>query len=172
MRRCDVIDELLDENRLADAGAAEQADLAALGIGADQVDNLDTGLEDFSGGFLLFKRRSLAVDGEALHLFGQRRVVERLAEQVKDAAKAGVADGDGDGAAGVDGLHTAGQSVGRAHGDAANHAAADLLFHLGGDRLAVVLQRDRIQQIRQVLLREADVEHRAGDLDDGADVFG
>ena len=52
------------------------------------------------------------------------------------------------------------------------NAAADLLLHLGGDRLAVVLQRDRVQQIRQTCLREADVEHRSGDLDDGADVFG
>ena len=42
----DVADQLLDDDRLADAGAAEHADLAALAEGRDQVDDLDAGLED------------------------------------------------------------------------------------------------------------------------------
>ena len=41
----EVVDQLLDEHGLADAGAAEQADLAALGVGREQVDDLDAGLE-------------------------------------------------------------------------------------------------------------------------------
>ena len=41
-----VVDELLDDNGLADASAAEQARLAALDEGLDQVDGLDAGLED------------------------------------------------------------------------------------------------------------------------------
>ena len=36
-----VVDQLHDEHCLAHAGAAEEADLAALGVGADQVDYLD-----------------------------------------------------------------------------------------------------------------------------------
>jgi hypothetical protein len=42
----DVVDQLLDQHGLADAGAAEQADLAALGVGREQVDDLDAGDED------------------------------------------------------------------------------------------------------------------------------
>src|SRR3712207_9240019 len=41
----DVVDQLLDEDGLADAGAAEQADLAALGVRGEQVDDLDAGLD-------------------------------------------------------------------------------------------------------------------------------
>src|SRR5918999_800726 len=44
----DVPDELLDEHGLADAGAAEQADLAALGVWGEQVYDLDAGLEDLA----------------------------------------------------------------------------------------------------------------------------
>src|SRR3972149_2070838 len=40
-----VLDELHEEHRLADAGAAEQADLAAAEIRREQVDDLDAGLE-------------------------------------------------------------------------------------------------------------------------------
>ena len=61
----DVVDQLLDQDRLADAGAAEQADLAALGIGFQQVDDLDAGLEDLDGRALVLKGRGLAVDAGA-----------------------------------------------------------------------------------------------------------
>jgi hypothetical protein len=37
----DVVDELHDDDGLADAGAAEQADLAALQVRLEQVDDLD-----------------------------------------------------------------------------------------------------------------------------------
>ena len=39
-----VVDQLLDQHGLTHTGAAEQADLAALGIRLQQVDDLDTGL--------------------------------------------------------------------------------------------------------------------------------
>ena len=42
----DVVDQLLDQHRLADAGAAEEADLAAAHVRRDQVDHLDARLED------------------------------------------------------------------------------------------------------------------------------
>ena len=51
----DVVDQLLDEHGLADAGAAEQADLAALGVWREQVDDLDAGLEDLRLGRLVDK---------------------------------------------------------------------------------------------------------------------
>ena len=48
VRLRDVVDQLLDEHGLADAGAAEQADLAAFGIGREQVHDLDAGDENFA----------------------------------------------------------------------------------------------------------------------------
>src|SRR3972149_3920721 len=53
----DVIDQLHHVHGLAHAGAAEQADLAALGERAHQVDHLDAGLEQF------LARRKLVVLG-------------------------------------------------------------------------------------------------------------
>src|SRR6185437_12028436 len=41
-----VVDELLNNHRLADAGAAEQSDLAALHERRDEIDDLDPRLED------------------------------------------------------------------------------------------------------------------------------
>jgi hypothetical protein len=48
VRLGDVVDQLHDQHGLADAGAAEQADLAALGVGREQVDDLDAGVSRIS----------------------------------------------------------------------------------------------------------------------------
>ena len=61
-----VADELLDDDRLADAGAAEDADLAALGERRDEVDDLEARLEDFGRGGLLLERGARAMDRVAL----------------------------------------------------------------------------------------------------------
>ena len=66
MLRGHVADEFLDDDGLADAGAAEDADLAAFGERADQVDDLDAGLEDLGLGRLLVERGSRAVDRQPL----------------------------------------------------------------------------------------------------------
>ena len=55
MLGCDVVDQFLNDNRLANAGAAEQADLAAFQIRLDQIDNFDSGLEHFEARVLLDK---------------------------------------------------------------------------------------------------------------------
>src|SRR6188472_106051 len=58
----DVVDELHDDDRLAAAGATEGADLAALGEGADEVDDLDARLENLGGRVLVGELRCRAVN--------------------------------------------------------------------------------------------------------------
>ncbi len=62
----DVPDQLLDEHGLADSGAAEEADLAALHVRREEVDDLDAGLEDLDGRLQLLEVRRIAVDRPAL----------------------------------------------------------------------------------------------------------
>ena len=62
----DVVDELHDDDRLAHAGAAEQADLAALQEGLDQVDDLHAGLEHLHLRGLLVEGGRRAVNGHCL----------------------------------------------------------------------------------------------------------
>ena len=62
----DTGDHLLDEHRLADTGTTEEADLATLHVGGQQVDDLDAGLEHLGLGLELVEGRGLAVDAPAL----------------------------------------------------------------------------------------------------------
>ena len=62
MLQGDVVNQLHDDDGLADAGAAEQADLAALQVRLEQIDDLDAGLEHLQLGGLLLERRRVTVD--------------------------------------------------------------------------------------------------------------
>ncbi len=172
----DVVDQLLDQHRLAHAGAAEEADLAALDVRRDQVDHLDPGLEDLHRRRELAERRRVAVDGHALHAFERRLVVDRLAEHVPDPAEGLLADRDRDRPAGVDHVEPAREPVGRVHRNRADAIVAEMLLHLRDQRrrLAAVaaryLDRERVVDPGQ-LAGERDVDHDALDLDHLADVL-
>jgi hypothetical protein len=79
VRLGDVVDELLNQHRLADTGTSEESDLSSSCVRGKQVDDLsrfssaearegwkkgdlDAGLKDFSGGGLVNELRSLGVD--------------------------------------------------------------------------------------------------------------
>ncbi len=132
----DAVDHLLDEDGLADTGTTEQADLAALDVRGEQVDDLDAGLEHLG-----LATRAGRTAG-AWRWIGQRSVmssdavgdVERLAEGVEDVALGDVADRHGDRRAGVAHLGAADETVGRLHRDGADHVVADVLGDLEGQR--------------------------------------
>src|SRR2546426_4815574 len=84
-------------DRLPDAGAAEQADLAALHERRDQIDDLDAGLEHLRLGLEIDELGRLAVDRPALRVRCNRvAFVHRLAQHLEDATERRLADGDGD----------------------------------------------------------------------------
>ena len=74
----DVVDEFLDQHGLADAGAAEQADLAALRIGREQVDDLDAGDENGRFGRLVDEQRGFGVDRHRAFGADRAAFVDRL----------------------------------------------------------------------------------------------
>src|SRR5690606_32341696 len=97
----DVIDQFHHVNGLADAGAAEQADLTALGERAYQVDHLDAGFQQFLRRRQLVILWSLAVNGNT-HIGPDRsRFIDRVAQHVHDAAQGGGTDRHRDRGAGI-----------------------------------------------------------------------
>jgi hypothetical protein len=163
----DVADQLGDDDRLADAGTAEDAGLAALGEGRDQVDDLDPGLEDFDLRRLVFERGRGAVDRVGGLDLDRSRLVDRLADDVEDAAERLQSDWDGDRRPDVDDLHSTLQPIGRAHRDRAHPVVAEVLLDFESQGVAVLEgDLDAVVDLGQLFRRELDVDHRAGDLDD------
>ena len=109
----DVVDQLLDQHGLADAGAAEQADLAALGVRREQIDDLNAGDQDLGLGGLIDIGGSRRVYRPLLRGLDRAGLVDRLAHHVHDTSERFVAYRDGDRLAGVDYVLAAHQAFGR-----------------------------------------------------------
>ncbi len=165
----DVVDQLLDEHRLADAGAAEQADLAALGVGREQVDDLDAGGKDFDLGRLFGEFRRGAMDRQHMLVTDRAALVDRLADHVDDAAQRGRPHRNHDRAAGVGDFLAARHAVGRIHGDGADLVLAEMLGDLEHQGLALIGRAQGRHDGRQIGV-EVDVHDGAHHLRYRADI--
>src|SRR5699024_6405951 len=125
----DVVDQFQHVDGLADAGTAEQPDLATLGERAQQVDDLDAGFQQFLGAGLVFVAGGLALDRPLFVGFDRTTLVLRLAEYVHDAPQRGCAHRHRNRLAGIFGFDAARQAFSYTHGDTAYDAVTDLLFH-------------------------------------------
>ncbi len=168
-----VVDELHDDDGLADAGASEQADLAPFPVRGEQVDDLDPGLEDLDLGRLLLERRRVVVNRGGLLGLDRGEAIDGLADHVEDAAEALGADRHPDGAARVTYFHAAHEAVGAVHGDRADRVLAQVLGDL--ERQVVLRPRDagvahleRVEDHRELALVELDVDDGPDDLHDSA----
>ena len=160
----DVVDQLEHVDGLADAGTAEQANLAALGERAHQVDDLDAGFQQLVGGRLVLVARCRAVDFPAVGVLDRTDFVNRVTEHVHDATQRRLADRHGDRLAGVGGDQATLEAVGGAQSDRAHHAVTQLLLHFQRDLGAFDLQC--VIHLRHVRAGELDVHHRTDDLND------
>ena len=145
MRLGDVVDQLHDDHGLADAGAAEQPDFAALRIGRQQIDDFDPGNQDLRLGRLIGEIRRRPMDRQAQ--FGHYRTafIDRLPDDIEDAAQGFRADRHHDRLAGIDRLGAAHQPVGCIHRDRAHDVFAELLRHFKDELVGSTLDMQRIQ---------------------------
>ncbi len=168
VRLRDVVDELLNENRLAHAGAAEEADLAAARIGREQVDDLDARDEHFGFRRLFDEGRRFLVDFAGRIGLDRTGFVHRLANDVDDAAERSFANRHGDRAARILHFLAANETFRRIHRDGTDGVLAEVLRDFENEALAIVLRLKRIQDGRQVTV-ELDVHNGANHLTDLAD---
>ena len=170
----DVVDEFENDDGLADAGTAERTGLAALDEGADEVDDLDAGLENLGLGVLLDERGGRAVNRVALGVRDRALAVDRRAGDVENAAEHAFADGHRDRRAGVDDRPAAHEALGGGHRDGAHDAFAEMLLHFEREELFGAgrgeVDGQRLIDGGDVMLLKLDVNDGADDLDDFADV--
>jgi len=97
-------------------------------------------------------------------------VIDGFTQKVEHPAKGFLADRDGDGRAGIDGIDAAPQAIGGAQRHRADAAAAQVLLDFAGqiDDQAILLRVDfkGVVDGRKLILGELGVESRADDLRD------
>ncbi|MNV31985.1 hypothetical protein D3C71_1233090 [compost metagenome] len=161
----DIVDQFLDRYGLTYAGTAEQADLTALGVRCEQVDNLDASLQDFSLRRQLVKGRSCAVDWILLSCTDWFTVINRIAQYVKYPAECNIANGNGNRSSLIYRIHAADQSVRGGHGDTTNQIVAQMIGHFQGQlfiasMLCAGSDFDCIENFRQLSALKLNVDNR------------
>ena len=167
----DIVDQLLNQDGLADTRAAEQADLAASGIRREQVDDLDAGLEDLGRRVLLGKYRRSAVDRPLFLRFDRSLFVDGLTQHIEHSSQRRFTDRRFDGAAGGQHLVAAADSFTRGEHNAAHRVTADMLCDLHHAHLPVRCSRQSLVDLRQTAALKGNIYDRAGHLHYGTFAF-
>ena len=169
MRFRDVVDEFHDQNGLADTGATEQADLAALCVRREKIDDLDACHQNLCFCRLVDIFRCRAVDRVLLGRLDRLAFVDRLTDDVQDAAKGLRSDRNGNRCTGIGGVRTTNQTFGRVHGDGPYRGLTKMLCHLKNKALTVIVDLEGVLNGRKLAI-ERDIDNGADDLTDFADI--
>ncbi len=124
----DVVDEFLDQYRLAHTGSSEESDLTSLGIRLDQVNDLDTGKKHlvFSGEVLV--GRGFFMNGISVLSGNFTQAIDSLSHDIEKTSLDVVSNRHGDGFAQVNGLGSAGKTIRRIHGNSTHGVFANMLL--------------------------------------------
>ncbi len=126
----DVVNQLHDQNGLAHARPAEQANLAALQIGLDQIDDLDSRFKHFKRGGLIFKQWRRAVNRIVGVANDGTELIDGFPKNVHHPAKSWPAHGNLNPFPEVVGFHAAHHALDRLHRDGADAAFSEVLLDL------------------------------------------
>ena len=166
-----IVDQLHNQNCFANTSTSEQTDLTALCVRTDQVNNLDSSLQDFGSRHLLFIGRCRTVDGPVLLGLWCRKVIYRIAQKIKYSSQALFSNRNLDRLSGVHSLGSPYQTVSGIHGNAAHCIIPDLLGNLCGELGAFMINFDGIEKCRQFIMSEPDIQYRTDYLHNLANVF-
>ena len=167
-----IVDELLNQNGLANTSAAEQTGLATTNVGFEKVYGLDAGLENLGLGGQLVEAGRGMVDRIVILDLGHLLAVHRLTHNVPDATEGLLANGHLHGSARIDHLEAALKTIGGCHSDRADNVAGQLTFNLenGLDvaHRGISVNGKGVVDVGHAIF-EFDVDNGADDADDVAD---
>ena len=162
---CHVADQFLDKDRLANTCTAEQTDLSALGVGCDQINDLDTRLQNLLYGLLVCKSRRPAVDLPALSA-QLLPAVNRITEYVEQPSQIVISHRNGDSAAERDDRHILLKSFARSQQNTANGMITDMLRHFHDAFFPVVVTlKGRLDAGKRQVVK-FHIDNRSHDLRD------
>src|SRR5688572_21252588 len=108
-----VVDQLHDQNRLANARTAEQPDLSTTKKWLNKIDDLDAGLEHFKFRRLLIESGSMAMDRVTRIGHKLAQFINRIPDYVHYPSQCWAPDRDRDRASEIRHFHSSDHSLGR-----------------------------------------------------------
>ena len=130
-----ISDQLLNQDCLTYTGTAEQTDLSAFLVRAEEINDLDTCLKDLCLCGLFLKARGFAVDRELFLRLRSFFIVDRLSQNIENSSKCLLTDRHHDRSTGRYGIHAADKTVGGTESDASYRIITEMLGNLIADML-------------------------------------
>ena len=171
MLQSNVVDQLHDENCLADARATKEANLSTTRVGGEKIYNLNARLEHLDFGTLFDEARRGAVNGGGVRRIDGAQLVDGLADDIHDSAENVGAYRNRDGAPGVLDGQAAGESIRSVHRDTADRVFTEVHRNLNDQVVFLVADEGIAHGESGVDVREFSgwkfhIHYGARDLDD------
>ena len=146
----------------------KRTNLATLGVRGEEVNDLDTSLENGGPDVHFREGRGLGVDGEVGIRLDGATLVNWLTNDVHDAAKGGETGGDGDGITGVNDGLAANETLGTVHGNGADGVLTEMLGNLEDEAGIVVLDLKGVEDGGQAAVLKLDIDDGTNDRHNAA----
>ena len=163
---CNVVDQFLNRHGLANTGATEQTNLAALLVRTQQIDHFNTGDQLFFFRRLIDKSRGRTVNWVTLFGFHRRAVIHRVTGHVQNTAENFRTHRNGNRITCIQNFLTADQAISRIHRDTAHGVFTQVLRDFEHEGFAVVLRRQRVQNGGHIPDLELHIDNSAENLCD------
>ena len=150
--------------RRARAGAAKQADLSALGIGAEQIYHFNARFQYFRYGRQVLEFGCGTMNIPAFFNIRRGLIVNHVSQHIKYSSQCLSSHRHTDGFSGIRGGNPPAQAVRRSHGDTAHRIVSDMLGGFHRQQFIPVGNRQRIVDGRKIAFLKANVYHRSHDL--------
>ncbi len=164
---CDITNQLLNQDRLTHTCSSEQTDLTALLIGAEQINDFDSGFKKLLRCGLFRKSGSRSVNRLISNIRRRWFIVDRLTQHVKDTSQRIFADRHTDGSSGCHRIHAADKSVRGSHCDTSYRIVAQVLCNFHNKLLAIRAgDPNRFIDLRKLSVGKLDIQYGADNLCD------
>merc|ERR1712142_443736 len=142
-----IVDQLHNQDCFADTSTAEQTNLSSLGVGGEEVDNLDASDQDLLLHTHVLEVGSLGVDGLSQVSGDGSPLVNWVTNDIDDPAKSLGTDRDHDGVASVIDHLAPDESLGTVHGNGPDSVLSQVLGNLEDELGLPVLHDESIEDL-------------------------
>jgi len=168
----DVVDEFLNKHSLSDTSTSEETNFSTTSIGGEQVDDLDTSLEDLSGCGLVDEWWRVSVNGGLLYALDGTPLIDGLTNDVHDTTQGSRTNGDHDGSTGIDDLLATDETLGTVHSNSTDAVLTKMGSNLEDETTSVeVLNFESVQDRREILRLELHIDDGTDDGLDGTNLM-
>jgi hypothetical protein len=164
MTHGDVVDEFHDKHSLSDTGTAEETNLTSLGIGGEEINNFNAGLENLFSAAELGEGRRLTMDGVALLALDGSTFIDGLTSDTHDTTKSGFADRNHNGTTHIVYLLTTLKTFGGIHGNATDNSVTKMLGYFKDELGFSLRDPETVENSWHLILRENDVNDGTNNL--------